>query len=114
MQEYIERFTDLGIQAISRSPTVVICQVTVVLFLMHLFNKEIKMQVAGAETNLTLRHRMTLAQGAEIMFKQYEGLDADDSSVMHINTGPKIDPLVMAIQNQGQAGNQDLNAYRLN
>ena len=40
--EYIQRFTNLVIQAICTDPTTVTCQVTLVLFIKHLFNKETK------------------------------------------------------------------------
>ena len=55
--------------ATGSDPTSVTCQVTIILFIVHLFNKEIKKQVAGAKNNLTLRHAMTLAQEVEINSK---------------------------------------------
>ena len=50
LQEYIQRFTDLVIQATGTDLTAMTCQVTTDLFIRHLFNKEIKKQVAGAKT----------------------------------------------------------------
>ena len=41
LQEYIQRLTDLVIQAADTDPTAVTCQVTI-MFIRHLFNKEIK------------------------------------------------------------------------
>ena len=41
LQEYIQRVTDLVIHTTGTDPTVVICQVIIVLFIRHLFNKEI-------------------------------------------------------------------------
>ena len=70
------------IQVRGTDPTAVICQVAIVLFIRHLFNKEIKMKVARAKTIYTLRHAMTLDQKAEFKFKKYEGLMDDDPSVM--------------------------------
>ena len=48
LQEYIQRFTDLVIHATVASYTSVPCQVNI-LFNRHLFNKEIKKQVAGGK-----------------------------------------------------------------
>ena len=40
LQEYTQRFTDLVIHAMDADPTTVTCQVTVILFIRHLFNKK--------------------------------------------------------------------------
>ena len=58
--ECVQRFTDFVIQATCTDPTPVTCQVTIVLFIWHLFNKEMKEQEAGAKTIQTLRHTMAL------------------------------------------------------
>ena len=49
LQEYIQRYTDLVIHATGADLTSVTCQVTIILFIRHFFNKEIKKQVAGAK-----------------------------------------------------------------
>ena len=76
---------------------------------MHLFNKEIKKQVAEAMTIHTLRHVMTLAQEAEIKLKKYKGLNDDDPSLLQISSIPY--PEVMPIQGEsGQTGSmQNMN-----
>ena len=51
---YIQRFTDLVIHATGAHPTSVMCQVTIIPFIRHLFNKEIKKQVAGTKNIQTL------------------------------------------------------------
>ena len=61
LQEYIQRLTDLIIHATSTDPTSVTCQVTIILFIRHLFKREIKKQVADAKNIQILRHTMTLA-----------------------------------------------------
>ena len=63
-------------------------QVTIILFIRHLFNKEIKKQVACAKNVQTLRHAMTLAQEAYTKLKMYEGLNNDDLSVMQVSAVP--------------------------
>ena len=73
VQEYIPRCSDLVIHTTGTDPTVVTCQVTIVLFIRYLFNKKIKKQVAEVNTIQTVRHTVTLVQDAEIKFKKYEG-----------------------------------------
>ena len=67
--EHVQRFTDLVVHTTGTDPTPVTCQVTIVLFIRHLFNKEIRKHVAGTKTIQTLRHAMTLAQETEIKWK---------------------------------------------
>ena len=50
MQEYLQRFTDLVIQATGTDPTTVTYHGTFILFIQHTFNKEIKNKAAGAKT----------------------------------------------------------------
>ena len=64
-----------------------ICQVTIV-FIRHLFNKDIKKQVLGAKDIQTLRHAITLAVEEEIKLYKYDGLNDDDPSVMKVNAIP--------------------------
>ena len=68
LQENIQRFTDLAIQATGTDLTAVTCQVAV-LFIIHLVNKEIKKQVEGSWIIQTLRNAITLAQEAEIKLR---------------------------------------------
>ena len=82
LQEYIQGFTDFVIQTKGTYPTAVTCQVTIVLFIRHVFDKEMRKLVAGAKTILTLRHAITLAQEAETKLKKYKGLNNEDSTVM--------------------------------
>ena len=56
--ENIHRFTNWVIQATGTDPTAVACQVTIVLFIRCLLNKEIKKQVAGAKMTQTIRLAM--------------------------------------------------------
>ena len=49
LQEYIPRFTDLVIHSTGTEPTSGTCQVTIILCIRHLFDKEIKKQVTGTE-----------------------------------------------------------------
>ena len=44
-------------------------QVTIILFVRHLFNKETKKQIVGAKNILAMKHAMTLVQEAEIKLK---------------------------------------------
>ena len=85
------------IKATGTDDTAIACQVTIVFFIRHLFNKEIQKQVAGAKSIQTLGHAMTLAQESEIKFKKYEGLNGDDISVMQISSIPQSESVVMAI-----------------
>ena len=62
LQEYIERFTDLVIQAKGADRTAITCQLISVLFITYLFNNNIKKQVAEAKPIQTLRDTMALAQ----------------------------------------------------
>ena len=51
LQEYIQIFADFVIQVMGTDPTALTFQVTIVLFIRHLLNKEMKKkQVAGAKT----------------------------------------------------------------
>ena len=70
LQEHSQRFTDLVSQVTGPDLTVVIYQVTIVLFSRHLLNKETQKQLAGAKTIQTLRYIVTLAQEAEIKLKK--------------------------------------------
>ena len=54
------------------------CQVTIILFIRNLFNKEIKKQVFGAKNIQMLRHATILAQEAEIILKKHDILNDDD------------------------------------
>ena len=47
LQRYIQRFTDLVIQVMGTNSIAVTCWVTTVLFIRHLFNNELRKQVAG-------------------------------------------------------------------
>ena len=98
LQEYIIRITDLVIHVTDAYPTSVNCQVTIILFIRHLFNKEIKKQVAGAKNIQTLRHAMTLAQELQINLIKYKGLNYYDSSVMQVSAVPHSE--VLAVQGQ--------------
>ena len=69
LQEYIQRFTDFMICATCVDPTSVTCQVTIILFIRQLFNKEIKKLVAAAKNIETLRHASALAQDTAIKRK---------------------------------------------
>ena len=86
LQEYIQRFTDLVIQATGTDPTTMICQVTLALFIRHPFNKEIKKHFSGTKMIWPLRYVMTLAQEAEIKLTKYKGLSSDDPSVIQISS----------------------------
>ena len=77
-EDYIQRFTDLVIHTTGTDSTSVPCQVTIILYIRHLFMKKIKKQVAGAKNIQTLRHAMILAQEAQIKLKKYEGFNDDD------------------------------------
>ena len=94
LQEYIQTFTDLVFEANGTDPTAVTCQVTVILFIQHLFNKEIMKQVAGSKI---LRHAVTLANKTEIKLS-----NANQCTQPHEN-------IVMDVQNQAQAVNQITN-----
>ena len=80
-------------------PISVTCQVTIIPFIGHLINKELKNQGAGTKKILTVMHAMTLSQEAEIMLKRYEGPNDDDKSVMKISTVPHSEMLTV----QGQS-----------
>ena len=58
LQEYKQGFTDFVIQTTTMDPTAVTCQVTILLFSRHLFNKEIEKQVTGTKTIQNQRHDM--------------------------------------------------------
>ena len=55
LQEYIQRFIDLAIQATGTGPTAVTCQVTILLFIRQLFHKEIQKRVAEVKTFQTFQ-----------------------------------------------------------
>ena len=85
LQENIQRFTYLLIQTTVTNPTTAVFQVTIILFIRHLFNKEIKMQVARAKAIQILRYGITLAGEAEIKLKKCPGLNSNDPLVLHIH-----------------------------
>ena len=113
-------FIDLIIHATGADPTSVTWQVVIILFIRHLFNKEIKKQVVGTKNIQTLRHAMTLAQEAEIKLKKYKGSNDDDPSVMHVSVVPHSEVLAVQRQSSPHGNNQDsnqiqhMNAPRLN
>ena len=72
LQEYIQKCTNLVIQTTGIDPTTVICQVTIVLFIWHLYDKEL-IQSNWRKTVETLRHKIALAQEAEIRLKILKG-----------------------------------------
>ena len=49
-QEFVQRFSDLVIQATGTDPTAITSPVTIVLFIRCISNKEIKKQVVEAKT----------------------------------------------------------------
>ena len=61
------------IQVTGTDPTAVTCQVITMLFIRHLFSKDIKNQATGAKTIQSLRHEMTLTQEIEINLKSLKG-----------------------------------------
>ena len=82
LQEYIQRLTNLVIHATGADPSSVTYQVTIILFIKHLFSKEIKKQVAGTKIIQTFRHARTPALETEIKLKKYKGLTDEDPSVI--------------------------------
>ena len=72
------------------------CQVTIILFITHIFYKEIEKHAAGAKNIQVLRHAMALAQEAEIKVTKYDGLNDDAPSIMQVTAIPYSE--VMAIQ----------------
>ena len=111
LQEYIQRFIDLVIQATGTDSTACTSQVIIVFLIIHLLNKEIKRHVAAAKTIQTLRHAITLAQETEIKLKMFLAFNDDDPSVIQFSSIPESDSVVMTIKGQNaQVINQDLTA----
>ena len=69
LKENIQQFTALVMHITGEDSTSVTCQIIIVLFIRHLFNKEIRKQVAKAKNMQTLRHAMILVKEAEINSK---------------------------------------------
>ena len=109
LQEYIQRFIGLIIDATGTHPTSVTCQVTIVVFIRHLLNKGIKRQGTGAKTTQTLKHAMTLFQEVKTKPKKYEGLNADDPSVIQISSIPHSEELAVQWQNCQLGNTQNMN-----
>ena len=90
-------------------PTSVTYQVAIILFIRHLFNKEIKKQIASAKNIQTLRHTMTIAQETEIKPKKDEGLNDSDPSAMQVSAVPHSEMLAIQGQCSPYGNNQDGN-----
>ena len=67
-------------------PTSVTCHVTIILFIRHLFEMEIKKKAAGRKNIQLLRHAITLGQEAEIKLKKDEGSNDDNRTVIRVST----------------------------
>ena len=109
LKEYIQRFSDLIIQAMGTHLTAVPCQVTIVLFIRHLFNKEIKRRWLELRP-FKIEKDSDPGPGSWNQSKKYEGFNDYNPPFMQVSTIPQTYPVVMTIQVQcTQVGNQNTN-----
>ena len=84
--DYIQQLTDLVIHATGVDPTSVICQVTIIHFIRHLFNKE--KEASFWHKEYSDFKTCDPSSGIRDQIKKYEGLNHDDQSIMKASAVP--------------------------
>ena len=92
LQENIEIFNDLVIHTTGADPTLVMCQVTIVLFIRHRFNEQ---KCTWHEDFKTCHDPSSRSINQT---KKYKGLNEDDPSIMQVITVLHLE--VLAVQGQ--------------
>ena len=81
VQEYIKNFTDLTEKAMAIDPCNITNHVIIFLFIKNLYNKDIRLWVAGAKTISTLADAYKLADHS-LKLKKYDGLVFNDEHII--------------------------------
>ena len=86
LQDVIQNFTDLTEKAMRIDLANITNHVIIFLFIKNLYNKDIRLQVAGAKTISTLVDAFTLAHHSLLKLKKYEGfVYQNEDTIAEIN-----------------------------
>ena len=105
LQDYIAYWTEMCHQSMKCDAMTIDNMLVIMLFLMNLYNKDIRQRVTGAKNINTLLDAFTMVQWNLLKLKKYEGLVSEDESVHTIHTVNQISDISKSSGHFFQPGN---------